>query len=107
MIEITKSAGRRLAAFAISLGVASLAVGAPSAALAATTGQPTCFALEQNCLKHVAKVRAFSEKLKSSATMPVDGADTRDDRCYDAFAAAKQSGVWPARKALPAIACTN
>ena len=68
---------------------------------------PTCYQLEQACLKHAAKVRAFVSKLSKTTSTGPSETDMADSRCYDAYNSAHATGIWPPYKATPALACTN
>jgi hypothetical protein len=83
----------------------TLAVGAlssgPALATEVTPGHIVCYKLEQNCLAHLAKLRS----VKTSGAS--DDPAKQDSFCYSQYDAAQKTGVWPANKAMPAIACSN
>ena len=101
---------QRLATSPLTAAVLAALLGAaasPSTALATGSSVYTCYALEQNCLANLAKTRAFVSRVQSSAPVVSDATALLNDVCYNAAAAARQTGVWPAYKAMPAVPCTN
>ena len=91
-----------------SLAAAALFMLNSPTVMAATARQPTCESLEKACLAHVERLRAFSAKAAGGPTEPIaDTTDMLDDRCYNAFAQARQTGTWPSRKGGPSAPCSN
>ena len=84
-------------------GAAALLLLATVAARPDTAAGPTCAALEQKCLKHV----AGNPKAPKIASDGVARPHMTDTECYDSYHKAEDTGVWPEH--LPfnfAIACT-
>lgn len=86
-----------------ALAVVALFFVLPAAAVAAP-GHPACTKLEQACLTTQARAR---QAQASDANSTPDVSKASDDICYDRYAQAKSTGVFPAFRSAPPILCSN
>ena len=91
---------------ALSIGFLVIALFVPPAS-AGAKGQPSCEAIEKACLARVAKMKKFANASASSSELKADPNDLSDNRCYDSYASAQKTGIWPAYKETPAVGCSN
>jgi len=82
--------------------VATASAFAAGSGMAATT-IPTCQALEDKCVKHVAAIES-----RKPADDGVDRPQMTTTECYDSYHAAEATGVWPAHVPFNfAVTCTK
>jgi len=90
----------RFTVFLLALTVALPSTGA----VAATPGHPSCAKIEQACLTRLQRARAVTIAGTGEA---LPSAKFSDNVCYDNYAAARTTGIWPASFGMPPMGCTN
>ena len=108
-VEITKNSRVRPKRIVSPLVALSLAVATGSAATVrfAEAKVLTCLKLEQNCTSYAAHRQTLLSHTRADQAARGDSGEPSAAQCQSLYAAALETGVFPAHGVTPALACTN